>query len=472
MKRLLVFLPVLLAFPTLLKAQTLITKKIFSSSVNDSILIKIWLPENYSKDESYPVIYDFIYDHSNYIAATASNIWDIPKLIVVWAKIEGGNDDYKSPQLTEKGQQYYSFVKNELLNYISKEYNTANFRIAAGLSQGGDYLNYILRNDPSLFNCYLLFSMEYPIHYTPSFSSYTAKIKDTTCYFIAVANDMEERMKFANQLYDSLKTCPFIKIKKEYFENASHPYSILYALPDALLFAFEDYGTVRQKLPNESFITYYNNALKEKKEKFGNINFHAFLPQILKAADLTKTSNQEINDFIDSVYRLKESMDIDLVNIGYTLRTKSLYESAAKAFKLAIMKKQNTGVSAMDDVSMHFQLFKVYDLAGKTDDALKILQDGYEKTKNDDEGLLYTLGYYYIDKKIDINKGIKILNSLLTGKHKVSTFWSKRPDEVYAKIASGYWYLNNKKQTKLFVDKALAINPQNNEALKLKTLIK
>jgi len=314
--------------PMLSPSQTLVAKKIFSPSVNDSIQIKIWLPENYSKDESYPVIYDFIYDHSNYIAATASNIWDIPKVIVVWAKIEGGNDDYKSPQLTEKGQKYYAFVKNELFRYISKEYSTANSRIAAGLSQGGDYLNYVLRNDPSLFSCYLLFSMEYPIHYTPSFSSYTEKIKDTTSYFIAVANDMEERIKFANQLYDSLKVCPFIKIKKEYFENASHPYSILYALPDALLFAFEDYGTVRPKLPSESFITYYNNALKEKKEKFGNINFHAFLPQILRLSDLTKCSIQEINDFIDSVYSLKESMDIDLVNMGYMLRTKSLYENS------------------------------------------------------------------------------------------------------------------------------------------------
>lgn len=266
--------------PTLLKSQSVVTKKIFSTYVNDSIPIKIWLPKNYSRTEQYPTIYEFIYDHSNYIAATASNMWDVPDLIVVFAEIEGGSD-YKSPNLTDKGKKYYDFVKNELINYVSKEYNTTKFRVAAGLSQGADYINYILRNDPSLFNSYLVFSIEYPIYYTPDFSSYIAKIKDSLSYFIAIANDEDERIKFANQLSDSLKISPYLKIKKEKFANASHSYSILYAMPDALLFAFEDYNTIRQKLPSESLISYYASILKEKKEKFGNVNYHQFLYQIL-----------------------------------------------------------------------------------------------------------------------------------------------------------------------------------------------
>jgi predicted esterase len=472
MKRLLVVLSLLLLFPALVNSQSLVTKKIFSTSVNDSISIKIWLPKNYSKTEQYPTIYEFIYDHSNYIAATASNMWDVPNLIVVWAEIEGGNEDYSSPNLTDKGQKYYAFVKNELISYISKEYNTTNFRIAAGLSQGADYINYILRNDPSLFSSYLAFSTEYPINYTPKFAPYTAKIKDSLSYFIAIANDEEERIKFANQLYDSLKTCPFIKIKKEQFANASHSYSILYALPDALLFAFEDYNTVRQKLPEESLISYYRSVLKGKKEKFGNINFHQFVYQILQSSDLKKYSVSEINNFIDTVYAQKESMDIDLLNIGYAFRTKGLYQNAEKAYQMAILKKENTDKTALDNLTAYFQLYKVYDLDGKTGEALKALQDGYEKTKDKDEGLLYTIGYYYIDKKVDINKGIEVLKSMLNDKHIVSTRWIKPSDEVYSKIATGYWELKNKKQAKLFVTKALDINPQNESALKLKSLMK
>lgn len=472
MKNFLVVLFAFSLFPTFVNSQTLVTKKIFSTYVNDSVPIKIWLPKDYSQSERYPVIYEFIYDHTNYIAATASNIWDIPKAIVVWAQIEGGNEHYSSPNLSDKGEKYYNFVKNELINYISKEYNTANLRIAIGLSQGADYVNYILRNDPSLFNSYLIFSTEYPIKYTPNFSSYTTKIKDSISYFIAIANDEKERMKFANQLYDSLKACPYIQIKKEYFANASHPYSILYALPDALLFTFKDYNSVRRKLTEETLFSYYNSTLKEKKEKFGNINFHAFINQILQSSDIKNFSVDDINSFIDSVYSLKESMDIDLFNIGYALRTKGLYQSAVKAYQMEILKKQITGKTAMDEVSVYFQLFKTYDLNGKPDEALKVLQDGYEKTKAKDESLLYTIGYYYIDKHIDIKKGIEILLSMENEKHTVSIRSTKPSDEVYAKIATGYWELKNKKQVRIYVNKVLTVNPKNETALKLKASIK
>ena len=472
MKKLLIGLNVFFLLPIFVKSQSLITTKIYSTYVNDSIPIKVWLPKNYSKSEKYPVIYEFVYDHTNYIAATASNMWDVPNLIVVWAQIEGGNEDYKSPNLTNEGMKYYAFVKNELINYVEKEYNTTNLRIAAGLSQGADYINYILRNDPSLFNTYLVFSLEYPINYTPDFSSYTTKIKDSLSYFIAIANDEDERVKFANQLTDSLKTSSFLKIKKEYFANASHSYSILYALPDALLFAFEDYNIVRQKSSSESLISYYTSVLKEKKEKFGNINYHQFLYQIFQSSNIEKYSANEIDNFIDTVYSLKEAIDIDLVNIGYGLRTKKLYQNAEKAYQMALLKKQNTGITAMDNLTTYFQLYKVYDLDGKTDKALSTLQEGYEKTKAKDEGLLYTIGYYYIDKKIDVNKGIEILKSMLYDKHTVSSFWTKSNVEVYLKIATGYWELKNKKQAKIYIDKTLEINPKNDAALKLKALIK
>ena len=66
---------------------------------------------------------------------------------------------------------------------------------------------------------------------------------------------------------------------------------------------------------------------------------------------------------------------------------------------MALLKKQNTGITAMDELSIYFQLFKTYDLEGKPNEALRVLQRGYEKTKAKNEGLLYTIGYYYIDKK-------------------------------------------------------------------------
>ncbi len=61
---------------------------------------------------------------------------------------------------------------------------------------------------------------------------------------------------------------------------------------------------------------------------------------------------------------------------------------------------------------------------------------------------------------------------MLNDKHIVSTRWTKPSDEVYSKIATGYWELKNKKQAKFFVNKALEINPKNETSLKLKSLMK
>ncbi|MGF7079287.1 alpha/beta hydrolase-fold protein [Mucilaginibacter sp. UYCu711] len=472
MKRAFLILYLSVLLPAFVSAQTLVTKKIFSAYVKDSVTVDVYLPKNYSKTEKYPTVYEFIYDHANYIAATANNIWDIPNVIVVHAKIKGGNEDYKSPNLTDEGARYYGFVKNELIPYISKTYNTVNLRVAVGLSQGADYINYILRNDPSLFNTYLNFSLERPIYYKPDFSSYTAKVKDTTAYFIAIANDIPERMKFADQLVDSLKKSPYINIKKESFAEATHSYSILYALPQALLFAFKDYNVIRKKYPGEALIIYYNAVLKEKTEKYGNINFHGFINQILEYVDLSKSGNSEVNTFVDSVYAMKDCMDIDLFNIGIVLKTKGLYQNSEKAYQMALLKKQNTGKSAMDDVSVYFQLAKVYDLDGKTDEASDILQKGYLNTKVKTENLLHVMGYRYIDKNIAVDKGIELLKSMLIGKHIVSGALSKADDDVNAEIAKGYFNLKNTKDAKIYLDKSLKINPKNEAALKLKALIK
>jgi tetratricopeptide (TPR) repeat protein len=471
MKKLSVVSFIFFLLPAFSYSQSLITKKIFSSYVGDSIIVQVWLPKEYSQSEKYPVIYEFVYDHTNYIANTASNIFNIPKVIVVFAKIEPGNN-YDSPHLTEKGEKHYAFVKNELIPYISKEYNTIDFRIAAGLSQGADYINYILRNDPSLFKSYLIFSTEYPINYKPNFSSYTAKIKDTITYYIAIANDTKERVAFANQLFDSLQKSPYLKTKKSFFPDASHSYSILYALPDALLFIFKDYNKMRQRVANESLIDYYTSILKEKEELFGNFNYHDIVSGISWSVDTANDSFSKINTLLDTIYSSKKSVDGDFYNVGYALRTKKLYENAEKAFQMALLKNQETGISEMYPGIIYSNLHKIYDLQGHTNKALSVLQEGYEKTKDRDEWLLYTIGYYYIDKKIDIKKGIEILKSILNEKHTFLGFITQPKDEVCSKIATGYWELKDKKQAKIFLNKALEINSQNKNALKLKALIK
>jgi len=456
----------------LLTAQKLEKIKLFSTFVNDSIPVKVWLPEDYKPTEKYSVIYEFIYDHSNYLAATMQNMWNVPKTIVVYAQIEGGNEHYSNPQLSATGLKYYSFVKNELISYITQHYHTT-YRTAAGLSQGGDYIAYILRNDPQLFNSYLIFSIERPIDYKPNFKSYIENIKDTTSCFIAVPNDdMDERKMFANQLYDSIKTCQYIKIKKEFYQNANHPFSILYSFPDALNFIYNDYSIFRKQLNGESISTYFENVLNEKTNKYGTLNYNEF---IINMGSLFKKTDSplEIHTLLQLINEKPNTFDVDLFNIGYSLFQNEFYDEAEKSFRLALAKQKGKEVK-MDISSIYSWLSKTYEKRGQDSKALKILEEGNVETKNKCDGfLLYRIGSYKIEKNININEGINDLKTLLSEikKNKISTYMMSN-DAIYVELAKAYWTQKDKKNAKENLKKALEISPTNNDAINLQALIK
>lgn len=438
----------------------------YSAAVGDSVPVKIWLPADFKPEKTYTVIYDLVYDHSSLIAASAANIWDMPKCIVIHPQIEAGNEHYRHPQLAPKGQKYYRFLKDELIPAIKKEYKTGQVTVGIGHSQGADYLNYILRNDPSLFNAYLLFSLERPVYYKPDYASYHAKISGPLTYYLGIAgNDIPERKTFAATLYDSLKTVSSLDIKKAEYPGADHGYGIMYGLTDGLLFAFRDYPNAREKRPEETFPAYFSAVIKEKETKYGSCNFNALAIQLMEQMDSSILTNNGVAELLNTVYRYPGATDLDFVNIGYMFRQQKLYEAAEQSYELALKKKKESGTSKLDNITAHFQLFKVYDLQNKTAEALKRLQKAYEATQ--EPGVLARLGEYYIIKNIDVKKGISILHSI-NGRTGKDTFWDRPQDWIFEKIAQGYKKLSNKKEALYYANKSLAANPDNKEAKQLK----
>jgi len=76
-------------------SQTMVNEKIYFSETKDSVDVKVWLPKDYSKEKAYPVLYEFAYDHTNFISATLDNYYRIPEIIVVYAKVVSGNSHYR-----------------------------------------------------------------------------------------------------------------------------------------------------------------------------------------------------------------------------------------------------------------------------------------------------------------------------------------------------------------------------------------
>ncbi len=457
----------LLAVSSGIRAQKPETLKLFSIALQDSVPVKVWLPEDYQPGRKYPVIYEFIYDHTNFIAATLQNMWSTPQTIVVYAEIEGGNEHYSNPWLTDAGQKYYAFLKNELLDSITARYHTT-CRTAMGLSQGADYLNYILRNDPQLFDSYAVFSIERPVYYQANLQTYTSKLANKISYFIAVANDMQERMDFAARLYDSLKTSPYLNIRKEYYPHAEHSYSILYGLPDALNFIYEDYALFPDPAPGEKPAGYFDRVLAEKNAKYGMLNYPGFILHLCTLLETTQATPDEIRSLLSRVNGHENTGDLELFNLGPSLMQAGLYEAAGQAFRLSL-EKQKGAAPRMDPASIYSWLARAYEKLGEDAKALETLEEGYEQTQSKGGGfLLYRIGTVRIEKNLDVKAGIGTLKTLLSQVRQNTVMTVFIPtDKIYAEIAKGYWKLKDKKQARENLRKALELNPDNPEAREL-----
>ena len=457
----------LLGFLLQANGQELINEKFYSKSVEETIDLKIWLPKDYLSEKSYPVIYEFVYDHSGYIAATLNHLYECPKAIVVHASFYPGTS-YEEPTLSAKGEKYYQFVKDELLPHIERKYKTLH-KTATGLSQGADYVNYILRTNPELFDAYMIYAIESP-NYQADFTAYTDKLKEQKDYFIAIANDVERRVQFANDLYTNLEDNAKVNVLKREYENAAHSYGMLYGLADGLLFTYKDYVAYRDKAAGESFSQYFSNVVHEIEQRFGTVQYNGFLITLFD--QLTKESPKaEIQAVLEKLYADKVNIsDLDLFNLGYMLSEElehydlseaTFLESIARGKKLPAKERR---MKLSDTYSW---LSRVYYQQKAHDKIYSSLQDGYEVTKSKYLLRRYAAYSFHIGEEEQVKKGIAALDRLVALPKSEDAFNNpEQPkDAIYTLYAKGYWKLKKEKESRKYLEKALAINPNNESAL-------
>jgi predicted alpha/beta superfamily hydrolase len=130
----------------------------------------VHLPESYDRDTArrYPVIY--VLDgssqdiHTARSAALMARIGDIPEAIVVGlpnVSAEGRQRDYTPPFMARdvenpngpKGQadSFLSFLKDEVLPLVDRDYRTTAYRMLSGHSRGGLLVTYSLIAGPAVF---------------------------------------------------------------------------------------------------------------------------------------------------------------------------------------------------------------------------------------------------------------------------------------------------------------------------------
>ncbi len=181
LKKLLIFCSILFTFQSVVFAQTGNVKPltigeirtINSKILNEDRILNIYLPQNFDKTKSYPIIYlldgsmneDFI--HVTGLVQFFNQMYSMPETIVVGiANIDRKKDftfhtDLKDLQkdypTTGHSDKFISFLEKELKPYIESQFKTTD-KYLFGQSLGGLLATEILLKKPELFNNYFIIS--------------------------------------------------------------------------------------------------------------------------------------------------------------------------------------------------------------------------------------------------------------------------------------------------------------------------
>jgi predicted alpha/beta superfamily hydrolase len=142
-----------------------------SAALSETREYFVHLPEAYASDTTahYPVLYvldgEWQSDHTAATAALLARIGVVPRMIVVGVPGVDGKTrhrDYTPPEMRlasdgpssamGEADRFLSFLRNELIGRIERDYRTTRPRMLAGVSQGGLFVVYSEIADPALFD--------------------------------------------------------------------------------------------------------------------------------------------------------------------------------------------------------------------------------------------------------------------------------------------------------------------------------
>lgn len=232
-KKIFIFCSILFSFQSMVLAQNGNVKPLTigeirtlkSKILNEERILNIYLPQNFDKTKSYPIIYlldgsmneDFI--HVTGLVQFFNQMYSMPETIVVGiANIDRKRDftfhtDLKDLQkdypTTGHSDKFINFLDKELKPYIESHFKTTD-KYLFGQSLGGLLATEILLKNPEMFNNYFIISPslwwddESLLKQAPEFLS---KIKDIKKFiYISVGKGEHPVMvKDAEDLFDVLK---------------------------------------------------------------------------------------------------------------------------------------------------------------------------------------------------------------------------------------------------------------------------
>lgn len=401
-------------------AQSLI-KESFKYTAADSIRVNIWLPYEYNKEDSYPVIYFNSYGSLDQFGLNVSATMNtknasFPKAIVVEILPVGSltttevvGYDYLNKNINQNGQLFLTTLKDTIFPYINATYSNSTFSIYLGHSYTASYGIQLLYDYPSLFDAYILFAPEILDSNYAVPQPNTSALKNKFMYIFTGTNDIERRINLNGDLVKVLSGHKGIDFKGELIDGAGHNDIVELSLQKGFSDLFNNYFNINN-IDSTDLKNSFNAEIVRVKDvfKLKHVNLNRYYFPLYNLAE--KYKDREFLNFLLETEGNLSNSPIHLFNIGYIyLKTFKDIKTAEELYLKSINTAINIG-KPKEAFNGYIWLSKLY-MDDNPDRAFELLVEGAEKCGSD--FLLYNAANLALKNGGLKSKGIKILDELL-----------------------------------------------------------
>ena len=194
-----------------------------SKVLNEERILNIYLPQNFSEEKEYPVIYlldgsadeDFIHIAGLVQFGSFSWINMVPETIVVGVANVSRNRDFTYPSTdkeyvekypeTGHSEKFIEFIENELQPLIEKQYPVTSEKTLIGQSLGGLLATEILFKKPDLFKNYIIVSPSLWYDFESLLKKEPKAYTSQKSIYVAVGEEGDVMKRVAKELYKKLE---------------------------------------------------------------------------------------------------------------------------------------------------------------------------------------------------------------------------------------------------------------------------
>ncbi|OEJ99829.1 alpha/beta hydrolase-fold protein [Roseivirga misakiensis] len=190
-----------------------ITDSIYSDYLQDYRTVKIYLPEGYTEDSKYPVIYtldgEWLFEPTTTEVKKLIDFDVLPKSIVVGIFHKNRNQDlevtWKTGQFKSKSNQFYKFLTLELVPKLDDHYATSGFNTLIGHSNSATFSAKVLTEEKQPFRGFIALSQNLFGNQLNEYINFSKQEKEKPIFYYVASGkrDAIDRLESGQQL-DSL----------------------------------------------------------------------------------------------------------------------------------------------------------------------------------------------------------------------------------------------------------------------------